>query len=580
MQHLKWVWQSASGERWKLIVAYSLYAVLPLMFLINPKISSELIDRGIEGGETNLIVPLALAMVGVVFVRMLLTYTSNVMSNWGSQGIIFRIRTGLYQEMQRKDMRFYDQNRTGDLMTAMSNDMEIVRHNICYIWRRLVFCPMLFLMAIVYYFTVDWIYAVSMLAISPLIVIVLRLYTRRVGPLYRELRERLSKLSTTAQENIDGNRVVKAFANEAYEIDRFTDRNKYYLQQNLQVVIAWLKVYPVVEILGQALTIISLLTGGLLMIDGRMTLGQYWACNSLVWAVSNPLREIGTLLNSVQQFFASADRLMAIQNFPIRIHNPEEPYIPETHSEGDIDLINVTLKYDKTVILDDVSLSIKAGQTIAIMGETGSGKTTITNLIARFVDPSKGCVMVDGVNVKDWDLQTLRHQIGMATQDVFLFSDTIDGNIAYGDPEMPEEQVYEFARKAAADDFIRKMPQGYETIVGERGVGLSGGQKQRIALARALALRPSILILDDTTSAVDMETEKYIQHQLQNLDFKCTKIIIAQRISSVRHADRIVVLKNGKIVEQGTHQELLAKKGFYAEINAIQRGSVEGVTCG
>lgn len=580
MQHLKWVWQSASGERWKLIVAYSLYAVLPLMFLINPKISSELIDRGIEGGETNLIVPLALAMVGVVFVRMLLTYTSNVMSDWGSQGIIFRIRTGLYQEMQRKDMRFYDQNRTGDLMTAMSNDMEIVRHNICYIWRRLVFCPMLFLMAIVYYFTVDWIYAVSMLAISPLIVIVLRLYTRRVGPLYRELRERLSKLSTTAQENIDGNRVVKAFANEAYEIDRFTDRNKYYLQQNLQVVIAWLKVYPVVEILGQALTIISLLTGGLLMIDGRMTLGQYWACNSLVWAVSNPLREIGTLLNSVQQFFASADRLMAIQNFPIRIHNPEEPYIPETHSEGNIDLINVTLKYDKTVVLDDVSLSIKAGQTIAIMGETGSGKTTITNLIARFADPSKGCVMVDGVNVKDWDLQTLRHQIGMATQDVFLFSDTIDGNIAYGDPEMPEEQVYEFARKAAADDFIRKMPQGYETIVGERGVGLSGGQKQRIALARALALRPSILILDDTTSAVDMETEKYIQHQLQNLDFKCTKIIIAQRISSVRHADQIVVLKNGKIVEQGTHQELLAKKGFYAEINAIQRGSVEGVTCG
>ncbi len=579
MQHLKWIWQHAKGERAKMIASYAVYAVMPLAFWINPRISAELIDRGIKGGETELIVPLALTMVGVTLARALLMYFCNVMANWGGQGIIYQLRTDLYREMQRKDMRFYDQNRTGDLMTAMSSDMEVVRHNISYIWRRLVFCPMLLCMAIAYYFTVDWIYAVAMLVVAPLIFIVLRLYTKRVRPLYRELRERLSRLSTVAQENIDGNRVVKAFANEQHEMDKFSERNHYYLEQNLKVVVAWLKVYPVVEILGQALTIISLLVGGLLMIGGRMTIGEYWACNALVWAVSNPLRELGSLLNSVQQFFASSDRLIAIQNFPIRIHDQEEPYKPEEPSKGAIELINVTLKYDKNVVLDDVSLSIKPGQTVAIMGETGAGKTTITNLIARFIDPGKGCVMVDGVNVKDWSLHALRHQIGMATQDVFLFSDTIDGNIAYGDPDLPEDQVVEFARKAAADDFIRKMPDGYDTIIGERGVGLSGGQKQRIALARALALRPSILILDDTTSAVDMETEKYIQSQLRQLDFPCTKIIIAQRISSVRHADQIVILKGGRIVEQGTHAELLAQHGFYAEINAIQRGNVKGVTC-
>ncbi len=580
MHHIRWIWQKAPGERWKLILSYLLYVTAVLWLMINPRLSAELIDRGVRGGETEIILPLALLMTGVTFLRALQMYISAVLSDWGSQGLIYKTRRALYEEMQRKDMRFFDHNRTGDLMTAMSSDMDVVRFNVAYIWRRLAYCIVLFLAAVIYYFTVDWVYALAMLAVSPAIVLIMWFYRKRVRPMYIELRERLSRLSTRAQENIDGNRVVKAFANEQYEIDRFADRNRYYLDQNLVTVKAWLKVYPWVEILSQMLTVVSLLVGGLMIIDGKMTIGQYWGCNSLVWAISMPLRELGSLLNEMQRFNASCDRLMAIEHFPIRIHSPENGgFVPKAHVTGDIELKNVTVKFDRRVVLDDVNLHIRPGQTVAIMGETGSGKTTITNLIARFRDPNEGSVAVDGVNVKDWNLQALRHHIGMATQDVFLFSDTIDGNIAYGDPDLPEETVHDFARRADADEFIRKMPDGYDTIIGERGVGLSGGQKQRIALARALALRPSILILDDTTSAVDMETEKYIQNQLRELDFDCTKIIIAQRISSVRHADLILVLRDGKIAEAGTHEELLAQHGEYYEINAIQRGSVEGVNC-
>ena len=237
---------------------------------------------------------------------------------------------------------------------------------------------------------------------------------------------------------------------------------------------------------------------------------------------------------------------------------------------GDVEFKDVTFKFGKHIVLDNVNFKIKAGQTVAIMGETGSGKTSLINLIPRFYDTNSGEVLVDGVNVRKRKLSQLRSQIGMATQDVLLFSDTIDGNIAYGDSDMSEEDVKHYAKLAAANEFVEKMPDGYETIVGERGVGLSGGQKQRLSLARALAIKPSILILDDTTSAVDMETEKYIQDSLRNLDFPCTKIIIAQRISSTKDADVIIILDDGKITEMGTHDELIAKKGYYYEVFKLQ----------
>lgn len=552
--------------------------IYPAMQLINPQISVTLIDRGLEGGETELIVPLVLLMCGVMLVHTAIGYMMIVMSDQASQGLVLNLRTRFYRSLQKKDMKFFDTYRTGDLMTALTSDIDMVRHNCAFVWRQMLRSPVLFLCTLVYFFTISWKYTLALLVIAPFIVIILRRYSKKVRPIYIELREKLSRLSTNAQENIDGNKVVKAFANEEFEISQFRSKNSDYVAQNLTAVNAWLKVYPYVESLSQSMTVTSLLVGGLLMINGEMTAGQFWACNSMIWAISNPLRELGNLLNDFQRFVASADRLIGIEHYRPSINNPEKA---ETLREGErmrgkVEFRDVMFRFGRTGVMEHVNFTAEPGQTVAIMGETGTGKTTITNLISRFYDVQAGAVLVDGVDVRKWDLHTLRSNIGMATQDVFLFSDTIDGNIAYGDPDLPEDEVHDFARRAAAAEFIEKMPDGYETIIGERGMGLSGGQKQRIALARALALKPSILILDDTTSAVDMETEKYIQQQLAELPFSCTKFIIAQRISSVRHADQILILHGGEIAERGTHEELLAKRGYYYEIYRIQQGLQKG----
>jgi len=289
------------------------------------------------------------------------------------------------------------------------------------------------------------------------------------------------------------------------------------------------------------------------------------------------MRMFGSLINDLQRFMASANKIIEVYYArPIIIDRPDAVDHKERFN-GEIEFKNVSFKYDNTTVLENISFKINPGETVAIMGETGSGKTSLVNLIPRFYDATSGEVLVDGINVRMLKLNQLRGNIGMATQDVLLFSDTIDGNIAFGNSSMPEDEVKQYAKLAAADEFISKMQDGYETIIGERGVGLSGGQKQRISLARALAIKPAILILDDTTSAVDLETEKYIQESLKSLDFPCTKIIIAQRISSTKDADKIIILKDGKIAEMGTHDELLRLGGYYSEVFSLQNEGFEKV---
>lgn len=316
-----------------------------------------------------------------------------------------------------------------------------------------------------------------------------------------------------------------------------------------------------------------MLAGGYFVMQGRITFGEFSAFSALIWAISNPMRNIGIIINDIQRFFASLSKIVEIYYAKPNIVN-EHKATEKRRYEGQIDFDHVRFKYDGGEVLHDISFSVKPGETVAIMGSTGSGKTSLVNLIPRFYDVSGGQVLVDGVDVRKLELDELRSNIGIATQDVLLFSDTIDGNIAYGDPELPEEQTVEYARLAAAHDFITKMPEGYDTIVGERGVGLSGGQKQRIALSRALAVRRPILILDDTTSAVDLETEEHIQKSLRELDFPCTKLIIAQRVSTTAEADRILILDGGRLIEEGTHAELLAKRGYYYEVFMLQNEGI------
>ncbi|NLZ47130.1 MAG: ABC transporter ATP-binding protein, partial [Clostridiales bacterium] len=344
---------------------------------------------------------------------------------------------------------------------------------------------------------------------------------------------------------------------------------------NKKASLMWLRFSPYIDSIAEALQIVMILAGGIFLIKDMISMGEFIAFSGLIWTLSNPMRQFGTIINDLQRFIASAQKIIEIYYAkPTIVDRIESIDIP-SRANGDIEFKDVCFKYGNKEVLHNLNFKINAGETVAIMGETGSGKTSLINLIPRFYDTSKGEVLVDGVNVRMRKLKQLRGNIGMATQDVLLYSDTVDGNIAYGDTSMSEDEVKGFAKLAAAHDFIEKMPEGYDTIVGERGVGLSGGQKQRISLARAMAIRPAILILDDTTSAVDMETEKHIQNSLNNLDFDCTKIIIAQRISSTKDADKIIILENGKITDIGSHEELVKKDGYYKDVYTLQNEGFE-----
>lgn len=581
MFELKWLWQNLEGNRTRYILALCLSVVGSSLTIVNPYISQRIVDTFIAGDnalqnltqERQLLIMLCLGMIGFSLLRTGLAYITTMQYERSSQNMMYNIRIFLYNKIQGQDREYYDRNRTGDLMTKMTGDLDMVRHSMAWIFKTIIESLTIFIAAVIYFFTIDAQLTLWMLILSPPIFIVAYIFAKRVRPMYIDLRERLSQLNTTTQENISGNRVVKAFAREEFEVQKFTEKNVNYSTANKKAALVWLDYFPFLESFAQGFNVILMLAGGLFLMNGRITFGEFTAFSSLIWAISNPMRNIGIIINDIQRFFASLSKIIDIYYAKPNIVN-EHMSTDKRRYEGRIEFDHVRFKYDSAIVLDDVSFTVEPGETIAIMGSTGSGKTTIINLIPRFYDVAEGRVLVDGVDVRKLELDELRDNIGMATQDVLLFSDTIDGNIAYGDPDLPEEDAISFAELAAAHDFITKMPEGYDTVVGERGVGLSGGQKQRIALARALAVRRPILILDDTTSAVDLETEEHIQKSLRELDYPCTKIIIAQRVSTTAQADRILILDNGKLVEEGTHAELLAKRGYYYDVFKLQNEGI------
>lgn len=574
---IRWLWRNFDKKyRVMLILALILSAVTSMMLVINPFLSAKLFDEVIIPQNPDPLLPLLFAMLTVQIVRQGLRYLMIVFLEKSSQNMIANLRTHLFTMLQQQERSFFDRNRTGDLMTRLSADLDWCRHFSAFLVYQVVDSVVMFTSTLIMFFCVSWQLTLALLAVTPLLMLITKLYSKRVHPLFVGMRDRLSELNTAAQENIAGNRVVKAFAREDYERRRFHEKNREYRDANLDVNKMWLTFFPMIEVLANAMTLITIFFGGFLIIQSQLhpgpnpfTPGELSIFTMLSWALANPMRNLGTLINDLQRFGASATKIIEIYyGKPIIADRADAVDHPKV--EGKITFNHVSFSFGPVKVLDDVSFEVQPGQTLAIMGPTGSGKTTIINLLARFYDTQGGEVLVDDCNVHMWKLEQLRRHIGTATQDVFLFSDTVEGNIAFGDPSLSEEEARDFARRAAADEFVSKMPEGYDTIVGERGVGLSGGQKQRIALARAMAVKPAILVLDDTTSAVDMETEKYIQRQLRELPFPCTKIIIAQRISSVKDADLILVLENGRITEHGTHEELLKNRGYYWETYALQ----------
>lgn len=575
MFRIKWLWKYMGEKRNLFVVAMILSAVTSTMLVINPMLSQKLIDEVITPQNTAQLLPILGAMLAVQMVRLTMRYTMIVLLEKSSQCTFNSLRHKMYDVLQNMDARYFHSIRTGDLMTRMTNDLDLIRHALAWISYVTVDSIVTFAAALIYLGCVNVELMLCLAAITPLILIVTRFFSKTIHPMFVELRWKLSSLNTVAQENIEGNRVVKAFAREDYENAKFEEKNEDYREMNLKTAYVGARFNPIIDILSQSLTVTTLLVGGFFMVQGKLTAGEILAFSSLTWALANPLRNLGMLINDIQRFFASCQMIIEIFYAQPSIADRYQARDPGVRPQGDVEYRSVTLRIDGTTILDDISFHVKPGQTLGIIGTTGSGKTTLAGMLTRVNDATSGEVLLDGEPVQDYTLKALRRSVGVAMQDVFLFSDTVDANIAYGRPDMPEDEVKDFARRAGADEFIRRMEDGYETLVGERGVGLSGGQKQRLSLARALAVRPAVLILDDTTSAVDMETEKYLQEQMHALNFPCTKIIIAQRISSIEDADLILVLDKGRVIERGTHRELLANNGFYRHIWAIQNSKEE-----
>lgn len=570
MFQIRWILKNIDGRHRVLLIAGLVISIIVSgMILINPYLTSLLIDQVIIGQNTGPLIPLLIGMMGVQVLRLGLRYAMLMMFETASQHMMYNLRLKLFKSLQFQEIEFFNRNRTGDLMTRMTGDMEFCRHFIASLVQQIVDSVVLFSSTLIFLLILNWQLTLALVAVTPLLLFVTRMYSKRVRPLFVKMRERLSEMNTAAQENISGNRVVKAFTREIYECEKFDEKNKNFRDIHLDINRLRFRFHPIIEMLAHFMTLITVFAGGLFIINGSLTAGELSVFTSLTWALSNPMRGLSRLINELQRFFTSANKIIEIYYAAPRIIDRSDA-VSHDRAKGHVKFCNVCFGFGKSLVLEDVSFEIKPGETLAIMGPTGSGKTMIVNLLARFYDVKSGEILVDDCDVRKWKLQQLRGSIGTATQDVFLFSDTIEGNIAFGNQQLSEHEVHEFARSAAAERFIEEMPEGYDTIIGERGIGLSGGQKQRIALARALAVRPAILVLDDTTSALDMETEKQIQTMIDNLPFECTKIIIAQRVSSVKNADEIIIIDKGRITERGTHEQLIELKGYYWETFALQ----------
>ncbi|MBA3943580.1 MAG: ABC transporter ATP-binding protein [Herpetosiphonaceae bacterium] len=535
--------------------------------LASPQVLRIVIDRGIHGKDSSILVWATLAFVAVAAIRGVFNFTQGYWSEKGAQHVAYDIRNVLFDKLQNLSFSYHDQAQTGQLMTRLTNDVDQLRNFISNGLLQMVSMLVLLIGSLVALFSMDWHLALVVFVTIPSMTAVIIRFIRVVRPMFRQVQARLGALNGVLQENLVGVRVVQAFAREPYEAARYTQMNEELLEANINTIQGQAASFPTIFMIANLGTLAVIWFGGYQVIGGSLSVGQLVAFNSYLALLTMPIMMIGMIVGQLSRAIVSAERLFEILDTQREIADrPDAITLPPVG--GRITFADVSFRYagSERPVLDHVSFSAEPGQTVAIMGQTGSGKSTIINLIPRFYDVTGGGVLIDGHDVRAVTVESLREQIGIVLQDTTLFSGTIRDNIAYGRPDASFKDVEAVGQAAQAHDFIAGFPDGYETIVGERGVTLSGGQKQRIAIARALLRDPHILILDDSTSSVDAETEYQIQQALNILRRGRTAFVIAQRISTVRSADLILLLDDGKLVAQGTHDTLLRESELYGKI--------------
>lgn len=562
--------------RRRILSGFALILLTQVLRLILPLITKEVVNQVIPNRDFSLMLRLGGLLLSITCVRAVFLYLRGMVFERVSQDMIYDLRTEIYGRLQAQSYTFYDKNRIGEIMSRLTGDMEGVRSFVMNVCLTMVEQTVIFVGALVFMGSLSLPVTLVVLAVCPFLAVIAWAFNRKIRPAHAAVREQNAALNTRTQENIAGVRVVKAFARETYESERFGEDNRQVMSLNMRATRIWSAFNPVMDFISSLAVPLMLLVGGTLVLAGRMDLGTLIAQTGYVYMLVNPMRMLAQFVNIFAQGITSAEKLFYYLDLGSIVRDPENPKEPAKY-EGRVSFENVCLAYGDQEVLRGVSFEAAPGETVAIMGGTGSGKTSLVNLIGRFYDIRAGSVKVDGVDVRQQPLKALRKNIGYVMQESFLFSDSIAENIAFGRPDLPFPQIERAAAVAQAEEFITHMPQAWETVVGERGLGLSGGQKQRVSIARALAIDPKILILDDSTSAVDMETEALIQNGLRGLPGARTTFIIAHRISSVIHADQILVLEDGRVAERGTHDTLMEKQGLYYRMFMDQYRDFEDV---
>lgn len=550
-------------------IAFVSLTTLTVLGLMRPKLIRVLIDDVIYDSKINLLPWIIAALIGIAVGRGIFRFVQGYLSEKIAMNSIADIRKNLFNHLVKLPYSYYDKSRTGELMSRISSDVHSLKHLLRDALLRLYDSILTFSFVLVVLLRINWKLTLLSLATLPFLFLTTVKFAYKIRPAYKKIREQMATMTTTIQENVTGVRVVKAFNTQEHEMDKFDEDNHNYLNKMMNAVKIRATYMPLMNFLGGISSLAVVWFGGYQTIMGNITIGElaefYAYIGSLIW----PIRRMAFLVNFFERSVAAGERIFEVLDTEIELKDKEDA-ISVDEIKGNIEFDDVVFSYGENDVLQNINIKIDSGSNIGIIGETGSGKTSIINLISRFYDVQSGEVLVDEYNVKDIKLEDLRKDIGIVRQDIFLFSDTIKNNISFGNIDATDEQIIKAAKIAKAHEFIMEMENGYDTSIGERGIGLSGGQKQRIAIARALVRDPNILILDDATSSVDMETEHLIQQDMEQVMKNRTTIIIAHRIASVKNADFIYVLKEGKLIEQGTHYELLNNNGYYKQIFDVQ----------